>query len=38
MYEEATSELEKMLTLQGDRRHPLPIVRRAFQQGGYKEP
>jgi tetratricopeptide (TPR) repeat protein len=35
MYKEATRELEKMLTLQGDEAS-VAIVRRAFQQGGYK--
>jgi len=35
MYKEATSELEKMLTLQRDEAS-VAIVRRAFQQGGYK--
>jgi tetratricopeptide (TPR) repeat protein len=35
MYKEATTELEKMLTLQGDEAS-VAIVRRAFQQGGYK--
>lgn len=35
MYKEATRELEKMFTLQGDEAS-VAIVRRAFQQGGYK--
>ena len=35
MYKEATTELEKMLTLQGDEAS-VAIVRRVFQQGGYK--
>ena len=35
MYKEATRELEKMLTLQGDEAS-VAIVRRAFQQGGCK--
>ncbi|MDR3773420.1 MAG: winged helix-turn-helix domain-containing protein [Terracidiphilus sp.] len=34
MYKEATRELEKMLTLQGEEAS-VAIVRRAFQQGGY---
>jgi tetratricopeptide (TPR) repeat protein len=35
MYKEATKELEKMLTLQGDEAS-VAIVGRAFEQGGYK--
>jgi TolB-like protein/DNA-binding winged helix-turn-helix (wHTH) protein len=35
MYKEATKELEKMLTLQGEEAS-VAIVRRAFQQGGYR--
>ena len=35
MYKEAARELEKMLTLQGEEAS-VAIVRRAFEQGGYK--
>jgi TolB-like protein/DNA-binding winged helix-turn-helix (wHTH) protein len=35
MYKEATMELEKLLTLQGEEAS-VATVRRAFQQGGYK--
>jgi TolB-like protein/DNA-binding winged helix-turn-helix (wHTH) protein/cytochrome c-type biogenesis protein CcmH/NrfG len=36
MHKEATRELEKMLTLEGDEAS-VAIVRHAFQQGGYKD-